>query len=318
LILNLNSNQDIINIVAIYIQLYRTHIPSKMSSYNPGTLFRLYSNDESQSISFPVKPKHYTAVLLKDGKVLEVKNPDTGLKNTFDSLEAWQLVRPDCTLKADESKSSGVVIGSDTVGFNYPTEKHNAYKWIQWCYSIVKEAAPQLLKSEEFKAAYNNMVELCTKHKQELSDWRRYSSGIYRYSPDNILVVTNKNQWRGEMSGFPGRFQYQNYSYSPYSGLGHKRYTKEDYDKTGTEIGAAYVAIVNIIKPEIESYMTKKYNVAKTEKDISNSKALIKRYEKKVSKLQNEIDCYKSYIQKDTATLAKLEEEFISSKMAAV
>jgi hypothetical protein len=130
-----------------------------MTSYAPGTLFRLYTNDETQSISFPTKPKHYTAVLLKDGKVLEVKNPDTGLKNTFDSLEVWQSSRPDCTLKADESKSSGVLIGYDTSSFNYPTEKHSAYKWVQWCYSIVKEAAPQLLNSEEFKLAYNNMVE---------------------------------------------------------------------------------------------------------------------------------------------------------------
>lgn len=287
------------------------------TTYAPGTLFRLYANDESQSISFPTKPKHYTSVLLKDGKVFEVKNPDTGLKNTFDSLEAWQLARPDCTLKADESKSVGIVIGSDRLGFNYPNENHNAYKWVQWCYSIVKEVAPQLLEVEEFRVAYNNMVELCTKHKQELTDWCRYSTGITRYSPNNIIIAT-KNMYRGEMSGFPGRFYYQNYSYSPYSGAGHKRYTPTEYTEANTEIGTAYVAIVNIIKPAIENYMTKKYNIAKTEKDISNKRAAIKRFEKKVSKLQNEINWYKSYIQKDTTTLAKLQEEFLTKKMADI
>lgn len=281
-----------------------------MSSYNPGTLFRIYAADNS---------KHYTAVLLKDGQVLEVKNPDTGKKETFPSLTVWRASHSatEEDVKVDASKGSGVIIGSDTNGFNYPTEKARTYKWVQWCYSIVKEAAPQLLNSEEFKAAYNNMVEDCTKHKQELTDWRSYSSGINRYSPDNIHIAT-KNQYRGEMSGFPGYFQYQYYSHFPYSRPDHKRYTKEDYDKATTEIGAAYIAIVNIIKPEIESYMTKKYNIAKTEKDISDKRAAIKRYEKKVSKLQNEINWYKSYIEKDTASLAKLQEEFITSKMAAV
>ncbi len=281
-----------------------------MSSYNPGTMFRIYSADNS---------KHYTAVLLKDGQVLEVKNPDTGKKETFPSLTMWRASHSatEEDVKVDASKSSGVVIGSDTSGFNYPTEKYSAYKWIQWCYSIVKEAAPQLLKSEEFKATYNKMVELCTKYKQELSDWRRYNTGVDRYKPDNILVAT-KNQYRGEMSGFPGRFQYQHYSYSPYSGPGHKRYTATDYTEAGNELAATYVAIINIIKPEIESYMTKKYNIAKTENDIRYRQAAIKRYEKKLSKLQNEINWYKSYIEKDTAALAKLQEEFITSKMAAV
>ena len=281
-----------------------------MTSYNPGTMFRIYSADNS---------KHYTAVLLKDGQVLEVKNPDTGKKETFPSLTMWRASHgaTEEDVKVDASKSSGVVIGSDTNGFNYPPAFGRVYRWVQWCYSIVKEAAPELLKSEEFKTAYNNMVELCTKHMQELTDWRSYSPGINRYNPSNIRIAT-KNQYRGEMSGFPGSFQYQYYSNSPYSGPGYKRYTKEDYDKATSEIGEAYVAIVNIIKPEIEDYMAKKYKIAQTENDIRYRRSAIKRYEKKLSALQGTIDCYKSYIQKDTAALAKLEEEFIASKMAAV
>jgi len=281
-----------------------------MSSYNPGTMFRIYAADNS---------KHYTAVLLKDGQVLEVKNPDTGKKETFPSLTMWRASHgaTEEDVKVDASKSSGVVIGSDTGGINYPTEKHYAYKWVQWCYSIVKEAAPQLLNSEEFKAAYNNMVEFCTKHKQELTDWRSYSSSMNRYSPNNILIAA-KNQYYGEMCGFPGRFQYQYYSHSPYSGVGHKRYTATDYTEAGNELGAAYVAIVNIIKPEIEGYMTKKHKIAQTKNDISYRQAAIKRYEKKLSALQGTIDCYKSYIEKDTAALAKLQEELITTKMADV
>jgi hypothetical protein len=279
-------------------------------SYSPGTLFRIYAADNS---------KHYTAVLLKDGQVLEVKNPDTGKKETFPSLTMWRASHgaTEENVKADESKGVGVVMGSDTNGFNYPTEKHYAYKWVQWCYSIVKEAAPQLLDSEEFKVAYNNMVELCTKHKQELADWRSYSSTYNRYNPNNILI-NGKNQYRGDMSGFPGRFQYQYYYTSPYSGAGHKRYTTADYDNASTEIGAAYVAVVNIIKPQIEDYMTKKHNIAKTEKVIKDKQMAIKRTEKKLIALQSTVDWYKSYIEKETANLAKMKMEFITDKTASI
>jgi hypothetical protein len=155
-------------------------------------------------------------------------------------------------------------------------------------------------------------------NKQELTDWRSYSAGVSRYSLDNIHIITNKNQWRGEMSGFPGRFQYLNYSYSPYSGPGHKRYSKEEYDKASTEIGTAYVAIVNIIKPEIEGYMDKKYNVAKSEKDIRDKRAAIKRYEKKLITLQDQIKWYTTYIKSDTDAITKLQEELITKKMEAV
>ncbi len=311
---NLKSFGDLKKIIATRVSKFISFLSHlfqvKMSSYNPGTMFRIYAADNS---------KHYTAVLLKDGQVLEVKNPDTGKKETFPSLTMWRASHSatEEDVKVDASKSSGIVIGSDTGGINYPTEKARTYKWVQWCYSIVKEAAPQLLKSEEFKSAYNNMVELCTKHKQELTDWRSYSSGTSRYSPNNIHIAT-KNQYRGEMSGFPGSFQYQYYSYSPYSGPGHKRYSKEEYDKASSEIGAAYVAIVNIIKPEIESYMTKKYNIATTEKDISNKRAAIKRYQKKLITLQNEINWYTSYIKLDTDAITKLQEELITKKMEAV
>ena len=299
------------------IQLYTlfaliTLIPrmSSQTTYAPGTLFRIFTADNS---------KHYTALLLKDGQVLELKNPDTSKKETFPSLIMWRASHgaTEDDVKVDASKGSGVVIGSDTNGFNYPATFSRVYRWVQWCYSIVKEAAPQLLKSEEFKLAYNNMVELCSKHIGELTIWCNYSPGINRYNPDNILI-SPKGKYRSEMSGFPGSFQYQYYSLIPYSGPGYKRYTSTDYAEASAEIGAGYVAIVNIIKPEIETYMSKKHKIIQTEKDICNKRAAIKRYEKKLSALQGTIDWYKYYIQKDTDALAKLQEEFITAKMADV
>jgi hypothetical protein len=279
-------------------------------SYAPGTLFRIYSNNNS---------KHYTAVLLKDGQVLEIKNPDTGKRETFPGLSMWRASHgaAEDEVHIDSSKGVGVVMDSDTNGYNYLTEKHPAYKWIQWCYSIIKEVAPQLLSSEEFRAAYNNMAEICTKHKQELTDWRSYSSGVNRYNPDNVLLVA-KNQYRGEMNGFPGRFQYQYYSYSPYTGPGHKRYSKDDYDKASTEISAAYVAVVNLIKPQIEDYMSKKHKMFVAQNKISQSKAAVKRYLKKIDQLQSSIKWYETYVKRETDNIDKLEMEFVIAKAAAM
>ena len=292
------------------IQLYTlfaliTLIPrmSSQTTYAPGTLFRIFTADNS---------KHYTALLLKDGQVLELKNPDTSKKETFPSLIMSRASHgaTEDDVKDDASKGSGVVIGSDTNGFNYPATFSRVYRWVQWCYSIVKETAPQLLKSEEFKLAYNNMVELCNNHIGELTIWCNYSPGINRYNPDNILI-SPKGKYRSEMSGFPGSFQYQYYSLIPYSGPGYKRYTKEDYDKASAEIGVAYVAVVTIIKPEIENYMTKKYNILMTQRKISQSKASMKRLEKKAAAFQISIDWTKKRIETEIANLKKYEDELI-------
>jgi hypothetical protein len=285
-------------------------------SYSPGTLFRIYAADNS---------KHYTAVLLKDGQVLEVKNPDTGKRETFPGLSMWRASHSatEDEVKVDFSKGVGVVIGSNTNGFNYPTEKHSAYNWVKWCYSIVTEAVPQLLDSEEFKTAYNNMVDLLTKHKKELSDYHTYGSGVNCYSPYNIRYEVNNNPYGSKWCGFNGHFKndyyHHSYHHSYYSGgKSTTGYSKDDYDKARTEIVSAYKTILDIIKPKIEDHMNKKFKIAKTEKDIRDKQAAIKRTEKKLIALQSTVDWYKSYIEKETANLAKMNMEFVTSKTASL
>ncbi len=274
-------------------------------SFAPGTMFRSYTADQS---------KHYTAVLLKDGKVLEVKNPETGIKTTFDSFDAWQASHPDCTLKIDESKSFGVVMTSINDGFNYPNEKHRAYRWIQWCYSIVKEAAPQLLNSEEFKLAYNNMVALCTKHKKGLYDYHNYHSNVDRYEPKNITINKKLNTY-----GYPAYFKTEVYQHSYFPRqLNSPQYSKEEYKQACIDIGTAYEALINIIKPQIESYMTKKFNIFNTRQNINYSRAAINRYVKKINRLKDTIKQYETYIKNKTDNIDKLELQLLAAKTAVI
>lgn len=274
-------------------------------SYIPGTIFRAYTADNS---------KHYSAVLLKDGRVFEIKNPDTRERVKYDSFDSWFAEHPNCTLKVDSSKGSGVIIGSDTFGFNYPTEKDTAYIWLRWLYSMIGEAAPQLLLSEELKTLYNQMVELSTKHKQELNHWAHCYTGKYRYDSKNLKATNygNKDRW----DGYPGYFPNENYYYSPYSGKGHKRYSKDDYDSARAEIVAVYKKIYEIVEPTVSNYMTKKHNFLATQAKIAQTKATIKKYEKKTYQLENSIKWYKERVQTETANLATYETELITAQTA--
>jgi hypothetical protein len=133
-----------------------------------GTIIRLFSGSE----------KHYTGILLKDGRVLEVKNPDTGIKTMHDSVEVWKQTR-----HYDRESYDNTPI-SNTNGFHYPRENKDAYKWVQWCYSIVCEAAPQLLENEMLKIKYNKLVD-----KIENNTRIVLVNVTNRYSPDNLSWI---------------------------------------------------------------------------------------------------------------------------------
>lgn len=290
---------------------------SSETTYAPGTLFRIYSTADSPSISFPTTgSKHYTAVLLKDGKVLEVKNPDTGKKETFPSLTMWRASHgaTEDDVKVDSSNSNGIVVGTDTNDFNYPKENLSSYSWVRWLYLMVGEAAPQLLKSEEFKTLYNKMVELCNKHKQELRNYDYQFRGKTRYDANNLKDTRYNSKW----GGFPGYFYYENYYYSRHSGNGHKYYSQTEYESARAEIISVYNKIYEIVQPVISDYMTKKHNINYTQSKIAQSKATIKKYEKKTEQLETNIKLYKSTVQTELANLAKYETELIIAKTTAL
>lgn len=290
---------------------------SSETTYAPGTLFRIYSTAESLSISFPtISSKHYTAVLLKDGKILELKNPDTCKKETFPSLTMWRASHgaTEDDVKVDSSKGSGIVIGSNTNGFNYPTENFSSYTWVRWLYLMVGEAAPQLLKSEEFKTLYNQMVELCNKHKQELRHWDYNFLGKTLYDIKNLKTTRYNEKW----DGYPGYFYYENFYYSRHSGNEYKYYSKEEYESARTEIISVYNKIYQIVQPVISDYMTKKNNILSIQSKIAQSKAKIKKAEKKAEQLQTSIKWYKSYIQTELANLTKYETELITAQTATL
>lgn len=278
------------------------------STYAPGTLFRIYTADNS---------KHFTAVVLKNGQILEVKNPYTNKKELFPSFNMWRTFHgaAECEVIIDVSKSYGIIQGSDTNDIKYPTEKHSAYTWVKWLYLIISEAAPQLLKSDEFKTFYNQMVEICTKHKQELRHYDHKFKPKTRYDSKNLKGSYHTNS---KWLGYPAYFVNENsYNYS-YSEAEYKQYSNNDYDTARIEIIYIYKKIYNIVEPYITDYMSKKNNILMTQSKIVKSKATIKRLMNKIKKLENTIECYDSNILQEVENLSKYETELITFQDAVL
>lgn len=62
--------------------------------YPTGTTFRYFLSDSVN---------HYTAVMMKDGRVLEVKNPDSTEKETYEDLDEWLMSLPGDVHESDLS-----------------------------------------------------------------------------------------------------------------------------------------------------------------------------------------------------------------------
>lgn len=263
------------------------------SEYAPGTLFRICSNIN-----------RYTAVLLKDGQLLEVKNTYAIRKETFPSVTSWCTTRgvAENEVKIDTSKGSGIVVGSNTHGFNYPTGYYSAYYWIKWLYSMIAEAAPQLFQSEELKLAYNEMVELCTKYKQDLWHWR-----YDRYHPFNLKTSYANDKWYN----YPGYFYYENM----YITAGRETNLNR-LNLARSEIIPVYKRIYAIVYPVLSDYMNKRYNVHKIKKMISNSNTNINRLQKKADKLRNSLQLCESSISKEQENIIKYKTQLNTAQNA--
>lgn len=240
-----------------------------MSSFHaPGTVFRSYNADRSA---------HNTAVLLKDGRVLELKNADGSPKKTHDTYAAWLSERGIVAdaIETDTSKATGIVITTDTHGFNVNLKdlpQYGTLLWPVWCYRIIAEAAPQLLDDAAVKDAFNNLTAISEKHKSELNYSHWYSKEDY-YNPAHL---TYREEFA--MKGMKGMFGWE---YFPRNG-----WTKEMYAAAKTEIGAAYTILYNLIAPAVRPFLEKKFGLAEETKKLKKALQQINHMAKREQKIQ--------------------------------
>jgi hypothetical protein len=251
-----------------------------MSSYNPRTLLRLTTADGS---------KHCTAVVLKNGTLFEVKNEISAVRERFETLEAWQQARgTELLLTTSPSKprqTSVPSIPEDTKGFNYPdhnkysTNEKTPFGWLQWVYSMILEAAPQLLENETLKEAYNKMVAITTEHADDIYLHRTYTHPTDRYTMCNLIwhgAPNHPSTFRGYSMCFKSEYLTSNYPGKPLT----------KYDILREQILKEYKTIVEIVRPAVSDYIQKHEKILDLKPFIRSKNQSIRYFEKKVKQLK--------------------------------
>lgn len=222
-----------------------------------GTVYRFYPDS---------RDSHYTAVQLKTGSILEVKNPVAdGSKTLFKSVEEWTEARKGTlnTLETDTSrikgrsvaKAVGASVPQPTVdkgGFTVPRHSVHFNKWLIWCYEMIEEAAPDLLASDAVKTAYNNLVAACVKHGSDLRFTHFSIKGKHRYEQHFNWVDSPYYAWKGMPVIMKGEARW----YTP----------KEDsFEPIRKELTPLYKALYDLVGQRLRAHV-EAYNAVKSAK----------------------------------------------------
>ena len=251
-----------------------------------GTIYRLYPDPASDRTlasegrsAQPAKPAadtHYTAVLLKTGQYLEVKNPnrkpDEAKPAPFASLDEWRAARGCDSVavirdSAPTTPASPPLVVDPAHGFNVPTTDTDAgaSKWFQWCYGIIAEIAPELFDSKRVTAAFNDLAAACAKY-PELKTYK----GLKKYDHTYILWYTHDDYYSTySWNGFPVQFPY-NWSQQNPAELTAKN-----------EIIPKYKVLYDLLKPKIVTFLEKKSRFSMLQKCIARSQKFLDKAEEK-------------------------------------
>jgi hypothetical protein len=265
------------------------------SIYQTGTLFRIYSADKS---------KHYTAVLLKNGKFLEVKGDEAG-RVVYDSLEEFSNARSstDSTLeitdkyterKQKKEKALKEPISKSKIPkvIRCPKSKSTSMLWFRWCHSILKECAPDLLDREDVVKAYYTLAKVIKKYENEIKCHSTYRyKKSYRYAQEHVSVV---NDWKNtpfEITPDPYINPWDKTPITP-----ERQALKDKADAIRQEVLPTYKALVDLIYNVVSPYLKK----IRAQNEIDDKIKTYTKYRdytmRRLSRLQSEISHYTNII----------------------
>lgn len=264
-------------------------------TYQVGTVFRLYNSDSS---------KHYTAIMLKDGKVMEVKNPDGGRVGTkFNSVEEFKSEREmeGGKLVVDTSKACGLPIGEDTHGFKYPrvNESRGWSAWPRWFYNVLLELVPQMLAREDVRDAYNSLVDAL-----EACDKRHITIYSNMSSNKSMRFYGEYLKWNegGKFKGLPIYFA------NEYEGYG-SNFKQKNYDEAREKILTHYKQLYDITHAELRAIMEKRDRIARLEGKIHDKVKAMGVVKRRISRLEDQIKSWTRYYVQMGEDACKLRNE---------
>ena len=180
-------------------------------------------------------------------------------------------------------------------GFKVPDKKTPSTRWAIYLYDMIKEANPDLLKREDIRNEYNNLI-TCL---------RKYDGFLESHIPSKYYKYNRGIDIMGEVvSGllYPFRWIHDNAYNNPQRNVNSEK--KTEFNK---EIKQVYAPLYELIKRDIIPYMELKQH------EIT-SKSQIERYHYKMEKVERTIKAYESRIADLYKELGQLSEEVMKCK----
>ncbi len=251
------------------------------------TLFRLYSNDNS---------KHHTAVLCKDGKYLEVKNPDTNVKSVFDSLEAWCEAR-DKTM--DDIKEEEYTKPQKP---EVPELKISEdFQFGKWLYNTIHKFGKKLLKNPDVIKALNTFTDLHTKYRNKVySSNYELRSVPEKYNPKYLTFRDTTKSWDGkEEEDLWGGLSWSCAQPDYYSKTAEQRKVDRELEiQIKQEFKAAFKTICELVSPTVVPKLEREYNLRLLKRELTFNKRYVERYTKQTRRLMYMIELQMRRIQR--------------------
>lgn len=249
-------------------------------SYPPNSVLRIHCGDV-----------HYTAVQLKNSRVLEVKPRGT----TYDDLDAWKAARmtEGATLVADVSKAYGVVVPSDTKGFVLYSAARSGgpVTWTNWLFAVMAEGAPHLLDSEPVRDAFNALADALNKADDIIYGWYRfqcYSDWYYR--PSNLH---NPSSDAARFHGLP---------------IHVNTYGRRDTEVARINaIGELYGALYALVKDDLTPFIVTKNKEMQKRAKIRACEKLVNFYTKRVKTREADLKWCKDLLERQKQKLAEIQ-----------
>lgn len=215
--------------------------------------------------------------------------------------EVTEVKKSKRSAKAEKVEKPKVEKPEKNHGFKVPP-KNGRNKSIRWCYHVyhmIEEAAPTLLKDENVKNAYNNVIDCCMKYEGRLDTWipakyHKYSHGI---KPETSTTY-------GYFKGMTLRF---NNEYDAY----HNANLKQEFKTISEEILKTYNVLYDLIKRNVVNYMEIKAHEEKGKKDIEY-------YHRAMEKLERDIKAYEQAIETARRSISDYAKRCVALQGAPV
>jgi hypothetical protein len=227
--------------------------------------------------------------------ISEVKTEVKSTRTKKPKVEKVEKVEKPKVEKVEKQKTVKTKVDKYN-GFKVPDKKTPSTRWAIYLYDMIKEAKPDLLKREDVRNEYNNLITCLRKYDGFIES--SIPSKYYKYSRGIDIIgkgVTVLNGWEF-------RWISDNAYNNPQRNVHSEKKTEFI-----TEVKQVYAPLYELIKRDIIPYMELKQH------EIT-SKFQIERYHYKMEKVERTIKAYESRIADLYKELGQLSEEVMKCK----